>query len=150
MNNEPKCRFFASIFVLNYFIVFYSLKTKIGTQRQRDKLIEKVAVCQRKMGWLKFEELFVKFEEQKADLKKAMENQQIREDEMKPFVERLREITDGKTKLERRSQETRAEYEKQLERLVEINELSRRLKESETKAKADYEVSDFFFLHCFA
>lgn len=100
------------------------------------------------MGWLKFEELFVKFTEQKEDLKKATENHKLRENEMKPFAQRLREISEGKFKLERQSNETRAEYEKHLEKMGELKDTSRRLKENIGQAKADYEVIFSFFTIC--
>lgn len=41
--------------------------------RTRNKLLERLDICEKKKAWMEFEELYVKFQEQKEDLKKANE-----------------------------------------------------------------------------
>lgn len=41
--------------------------------RSRNKLIERLDICEKKKAWMEFEELYVKFKEQKDDLKMATE-----------------------------------------------------------------------------
>lgn len=49
------------------------LQEQIENIRQKERLDKDLDICNKKMAWMKFEELFIKYRETEDDLKKAKE-----------------------------------------------------------------------------
>lgn len=51
----------------------FSLEAQIENIRQKMQLDKDLAICNKKLTWMQFEELFLKYRETEEDLKKAKE-----------------------------------------------------------------------------
>lgn len=49
------------------------MQEQIENIRQKERLDKDLDICNKKMAWMKFEELFIKYRETEDDLKKAKE-----------------------------------------------------------------------------
>lgn len=55
----------------NFLLFFFRIKSEIENLHARNKLMENYEICQKKVTWMQFEELYIKYKETEEDLKKA-------------------------------------------------------------------------------
>ncbi|KAG4065304.1 hypothetical protein HA402_012746 [Bradysia odoriphaga] len=68
------------------------LKEQVDNIKLKTNLSEQLDICNKKKAWMEFEELFIKFKEIEADLKKGNDNKKRVEDELAPLTEQASHI----------------------------------------------------------
>lgn len=118
-----------------------ALEQQIEAMHKRSELVQNYEVCSKKKAWMEFEELYMKHQELVDDLRKAKENLERHEADIRPLQQQIDTIDAAKATFERDIRAHGEAADRQTDRLEQLADRASVLQADMRKARADYEFA---------